>query len=230
MPKPAGRGESTQPAAPTSPGCHQRQGVACSTLTGEGGVPAFRGGRKARRGQGGRAEGAGGAGWATPPAPWTIAYLDGAFSPRKPGKGQVEQAPGWGRCGADPGKPGASPCTRQRLPAGGDAAPGGDGHPHPGAAGALPPPWHPRVALVPAGETGCCLRPHAGSPSSTWGPRNVPHGAVAPRTPLPQQHLGFPIPNPKHQIFQSISCTHAGRGWASTALVPTGTHREHSAT
>lgn len=25
-------------------------------------------------------------------APWMIAYLDGVFSPRKPGKGQVEQA------------------------------------------------------------------------------------------------------------------------------------------
>lgn len=56
-----------------------------------------------------------------PPAP---AYLDGAFSPRKLGKGQVEQELGWGRCGADPGKPRTSPCARQCLPAGGDAAPG----------------------------------------------------------------------------------------------------------
>lgn len=43
------------------------------------------------------------------PAPLMIAYLDGAFSPRKPGKGQVEQAPGWGRCGVEPGKPRVSP-------------------------------------------------------------------------------------------------------------------------
>lgn len=146
-------------------------------------------------------------------APWMIAYLDGAFSPRKPAKGQVEQALGWGRCGADAGKPGASPCARQRLPAGRDAAPGRDGYPHPGTAGTLPPPQHSREALVPAGETGCRLHCHAGSPSSTWGPRNMPHGAAAPHTPLPQQRGAWVSPSqiPNTKYFKSISCTHAGR-------------------
>lgn len=216
MPKPVDRGER-----PVSPWCccHQDaagdrgQVTACSTLTGEGGVPAFQGGRKARQGQGGRAEGAEGAGWAMSPAPWMIAYLDGAFSPRKPAKGQVEQALGWGRCGADAGKPGASPCARQRLPAERDAAPGRDGYPHPSAAGTLPPPQHSQEALVPAGETDCRLHRHAGSPSSIWGAeKHAPWSCSTSYATSPAARcLVFPIPNRKHQIFQSISCTHAGR-------------------
>lgn len=126
-------------------------------------------------------EGGEGSGWAMPPAP---AYLDGAFSPRKLGKGQVEQEPGWGRCGADPGKPRTSPCARQCLPGGRRCYPG---HPHPNATRVLPPPRHPRAASVPAGETDCCLRPGAAP-----APHPQPGGRET--RPMGLQHLvrGFP--------------------------------------
>lgn len=89
------------------------------------GAPAFWGGRLATQpwgdkpGRGGRAEG-------QKEAAGTITYRDGALSPRKPGKGQVEQAPGCGTAREARGltlHPPTPPARRRRAPRPGTSAP-----------------------------------------------------------------------------------------------------------
>ena len=160
--------------------------------------------------EGGRAERAGGAGWAMPPAPWMIPYLDGALSPRKPGKGQVEQALGWGRRGADWGSPGPHPVLatppRKRRCRPGTHTPAPRGlclclgiprrHRCPPAS------W--TAAFAPTPPQLPILNPGA----EKHAPRG--HSTSDAASPVAQR-LGFPVLNPKHQIFPSVSCTRAGR-------------------